>query len=122
MLTPRIAGEVRLASYFDVVLKSAISLWGAAESFSYWTRMKRRVSLGLADRLTANRFLCWGVCLSASTAAFLAVLGAMSGVYSMDGLSLPLSACGLVSSFGLWFAFLPPRFYREWIQPSALPE
>ena len=38
-----------------------IFAWTALESFRYWNLLRRRVPLGLADPLVANRFFLWGV-------------------------------------------------------------
>jgi len=47
------------------------TIWACAESIRYWRLMKRRVGLGLADPVVANRFALWGVW----TGAFAALPG-----------------------------------------------
>ena len=42
------------------------SLWGAAESLRYFSMMRRRAKLGLADPLVTNRFLLWGLGIGAA--------------------------------------------------------
>lgn len=71
-------------------------LWGAIESLRYYTMMRRREQIGLADHLVTNRFLLWGLGIGAA------------GVGS-------LISVGVV----MWIAFLPPAAYRRWIEARA---
>ena len=43
------------------LLAQALYLWTSVESLTWWRRMHRRVALGLADPVVANRFFLWGV-------------------------------------------------------------
>jgi hypothetical protein len=94
-----------------------VYVWGAIEAFRYWGMMRRRLALGLAEPLVTQQFLLWGI---AATAAALnaplllaAAFVADAPIVDVPVLFLPLQACMLVSSFGLWLAFFPPAFYRR---------
>ena len=41
--------------------RTSVFLWLLIESFRYWNLLRRRLLLGLADPLVANRFLLWGI-------------------------------------------------------------
>ena len=103
-------------------------LWTATESFLYYTRMRKRVALGLGDQLVANRFLLWGLA-SLTTAAAIWVVN----IPGLVGVSLrqvdedPLaSTCLLVTgvigtaTLGLyWLTFFPPVWYRRHFSPEV---
>jgi hypothetical protein len=101
-------------------------LWGAGEALAYWTRMRRRVRLGIADPLLANRFLLWAI--GAGAAGLGSAIG--TGVQLVTGrppleqswLTMSSSLHGLVSAVALWLAFVPPAAYRRWVragQPAS---
>jgi hypothetical protein len=96
--------------------------WMAAESFSYYTRMRKRVALGLADALVANRFLLWGLA-SLTTAGSIwfvnipALTGATVGGRSGSGVAeiclLLTGALGIATVGMYWLTFFPPVWYRR---------
>jgi hypothetical protein len=109
--------------HLNVAMRAFASLWGAVEAFAHHRRLRRRLALGLTDRFTCHRFLLWSVGLACSAGIFLTalltniLLGVLVFAWS-PGL-LGVSVLGLTAGWGLWFAFLPPRFYRHWIEGSA---
>jgi len=108
-----------LAGLYYPMLVSFV--WTAVEGLREWTRARRRVQLGLCDRVVANRFLLWGL-VGGSSAA-----NGLLGIY-LDHIGLaatkdPLAA--LVSSIGgivgatlVWLMFMPPASYLRWIRGS----
>jgi hypothetical protein len=104
-------------------LQIACLLWGSGEALRYWTLMRRRVRLGLADPVVANRFLLWGVGAGAAgVGSFIGIAaqllgGADAGQASWVMVSSSLH--GLVAAVALWFAFVPPAFYRRYIESRA---
>jgi hypothetical protein len=100
--------------------------WGAFESLRYWALMRRRVRLGLADAVVANRFLLWGIGIGAagvgSAVGSVMMLASGNAVRGLDGSTLSNSLFGLVSAVAMWVAFLPPAAYRRWLTArSATP-
>jgi hypothetical protein len=89
-------------------------LWTAAESFRYWSLLRKRVPLGLADPLVANRFLLWGVFASGTAAGNLVnvilVLGGQR-VLEASWASVATTVVTMASIGALWLAFLPPQSY-----------
>ena len=106
----------------ELIGRLACPLWMIVESFAYWARMRRRVALGLADALVANRFLLWGV-----GASFGVVMLATSvtprvaaGNELLTSLNLVvLALAGIASSIPYWLAFFPPESYRRWVARPA---
>lgn len=105
-------------SYFTrSFLQQACLFWGSIEALRYWSKMRRRVSLGIADPLVANRFLCWGV--GAGAAAVGSAVGTVAqmatgvGMLEMPWVTLSSSAHGLIAAIAIWLAFLPPAAYRR---------
>lgn len=105
------------------------TVWACVESIRYWRLMKRRVGLGLADPVVANRFALWGVW----TGAFAALpgvalvlrivlpiiladdLGQIDTHALQDTVLGPLRVLmGVAAVFGivaLTFSFFPPAWY-----------
>jgi hypothetical protein len=96
--------------------------WGSVESLGYWDKMRRRVRLGLADPVVANRFLLWAVAIGAGVLALLLgpvihIVGANSP-YTLALVSWA-ATLGLVSIVGYGLTFFPPRSYRRWLEQHA---
>jgi hypothetical protein len=100
-----------------------VLLWGAGEALRWWLRMRRRLRIGIADPLVANRFLLWGI--GAGMAGSGSLIGMLVGlVYGqamneLPLLTLVLSLCGLVSAVALWLAFAAPEWWKLWIRNQA---
>ena len=107
-------------SSFNMIL---CLLWGSFESLRYYGRMRRRAKLGLADLVTTNRFLLWG--LGIGSAGVGSMIGTLVMVLTgkpmqeLDALTLSNSMFGLASAVLMWIAFLPPASYRRWIESRA---
>jgi hypothetical protein len=96
--------------------------WTATESFAYYTRMRKRVALGLGDRLVANRFLLWGLA-SLTTAGTIWVVNipslAGASVAGSGGNQLAeicLLVTGVLGTGAIviyWLTFFPPAWYRR---------
>ena len=109
--------------YAGFVLRAGALVWAGFEALRYWRMMRRRLALGLADPVTTDRFMLWGV--AAATAAGINILivltmaGDAAQVAISDVLALVTSALGMVASVALWLAFLPPRIYLEHVRLRA---
>jgi hypothetical protein len=105
------------------VLQVGCLLWGAAESFSYWTKMRRRVRLGLADPVVSNRFLMWAI--GAFAAGWGTAVGLVGQIVTGSTTSeagwvmVSSSLHGLVAAIAIALAFIPPGFYLRYIRTRA---
>ncbi len=118
------ANFVRLCSY----------AWSFAEALRYWTLMRRRVGLGLADPLVANRFGLWSIWMAGLTSMLgivlvLRLVGFVAGVTPAEvDEAMPqvlqilrgvLATTALVSGVAVWLTFFPPRFYARRLARST---
>ena len=93
-------------------LRSAALLWGGLEALQYWTRLRRRVSIGLADPIVVRRFLLWGIALFGSGVCN--TIDATTKLFVVRALDYPLltltnAVSGLLAAACLTFAFWPNR-------------
>lgn len=106
-----------------VILLGAETLyvWTAVESFRYRALLRRRIPLGLADPLVADRFGKWGWTgvfgFGSITPAFVAQLTGADA--NTPAHHLVVGVCGLASSVVLYFAFLPPAAYARFVRQNA---
>jgi hypothetical protein len=110
--------------HLHVASRAFASSWGATAALLHHRRLRRQLALGLVDRFTCHRFALWGFALSC-TAAILAValvtnlwMGVL--VFAWSPALLCVGVLGLLGSWALWFAFLPPHSYRRLFE--AAPE
>jgi len=96
--------------------------WSGIESLRYHARLRRRVPLGLADPVVANRVLLWGLMGTTS----LATVGIDTLLLYVGGplaqrvlLPLVTALAGLLVSVFLALAFMPPRAYLAALRSHA---
>jgi hypothetical protein len=98
-------------------------LWGAWESLLYYALMRRRLRIGLADPLVANRFLVWGLGIGSAGVGSLLSVGIQQAtglsMSELPGLTLSNSLFGLASAVLMWLAFVPPASWKRYIQSQA---
>ena len=107
--------------FLGLATRAAAFVWAAAEGFAYWARLRRRVALGLADPVVANRMWLWGASSAAIALAFaiFALAGVSRGAANATPVVLALAACGLAGSAAMALAFFPPARYRRWLRARA---
>jgi len=98
--------------------------WTAAEGLRWFGLLRKRLALGLAEPLVANRFLLWGVsgvfagsAIAVSTWRMVVTGGSPNDAVAM----LAIGVGGFTTSISIYLAFTPPRAYRAWIG-SVRPE
>lgn len=105
-----------------VLLAQVLYVWTAAESLAYWRRMRKRVALGLADPVVANRFLLWAWVALLSFASLLAplVLTLMGASYQTSAVGrLVTAVSGIGCAVALSLAFLPPDAYLRRLRAAT---
>ncbi len=99
-----------------------VYLWTALEGFGAYAQARRRLALGLADPVVANRFLLWGcvgVCAFVSVAPGYVISAAGGDSMASHGALLATAFGGLACSVALQLAFLPPAAYLRWVRATA---
>lgn len=97
-------------------------LWTACESLRYHGMMRRRVKLGIGDVAVSNRFLLWGLMGLSQTLGVAVSMGMTAvkpDVFVDAGMLLFASTSGIVQAMLLVLAFVPPRFYLDWVRSGA---
>jgi hypothetical protein len=97
-------------------------LWTAVEGMLQRRMALRRLALGLADPVVANRFLLWGMFGMAATGINVtSSLGVVLGVDPAGSLlvMMPMGVLGGASAVLMYLAFFPPAWYVGWLRGSA---
>jgi hypothetical protein len=116
-----VANAIRTASYS----------WCFIESLLYWRMMRRRVALGLAEPIVANRFGLWCVWTGGLMSCLgLVLLGRIAGAAMGVGLEAAPNAMivvravlltGIVATMSaIWLSFFPPARYLDWIERRSI--
>jgi hypothetical protein len=101
-----------------------ISCWLVLEAYRYHGLMKRRLALGLADPVVANRFLLWFLAGISSIAVLFTSVAPIfldpvrHETLLMTGLLL-FGAAGTITSALYWLTFFPPAAYQRRLQRAA---
>ena len=95
-------------------------VWLGLESLRYWRMLRRRVSLGLADAMVANRFALWG---ASSIGSAIAIWSASVPFFLLDqpqlleqttpAIRVITALAGIASISCSYLAFLPPAWYAR---------
>ncbi|MGH0032778.1 MAG: hypothetical protein ACQGVC_23540 [Myxococcota bacterium] len=107
-------------------------VWVASESWRYWGAQRKRLRIGLADPVVANRFALWGAWSSATAAlAFSDLAARVAYVWSTGETTVVIvekampiivvtvaitAIVGAVAAASLWLTFFPTRRYLGWIE------
>jgi hypothetical protein len=92
--------------------------WTAVEALRYYRMLRRRLALGLADRVVANRFFLWFLSgVFASAGAGMVTLVALVGGQPYDSVTgrAAVGLGGFAASIVLALAFGPPAAYLRWV-------
>jgi hypothetical protein len=94
-------------------------LWTAVEGILQRRMALRRLALGLADPVVANRFLLWGLFgLMATGINTMSALGVLLGADPAESLLvlLPMGVLGAAATALMYLAFFPPPWYVGWLR------
>jgi hypothetical protein len=130
---------------FHIAVGSSLSLvfaWGFLEAVRFYGSMRRRLALGLADPLVANRFLLFALWTGGMTVLPLLVAGvrianmihtgrgwtapAEAGIavtadaqWALQIVRIAVLVIGFPTLAGIWLAFFPPGRYARWVERRA---
>jgi hypothetical protein len=95
--------------------------WAGTEAMLYHRKLVRRLALGLADAVSANRMALWSISILSAFAISALVSALRATGHGMDprAMGIVLGPLGLVSAGSMWLAFLPPHRYLRWIEARA---
>jgi hypothetical protein len=96
--------------------------WAGAESLSYQGRLHKRVQLGLADPILANRMGLWalGMLCAMLLTGIASTFGALGIPFNETTAGiLTIGVMGSTSALSIWFAFFPPDAYVRWVRSGA---
>ncbi len=122
-LAAPVPGTIGLLVY--LLSRLALFLWAAFEALRYYSLLRRRLALGLADPVAAGQILLWGVSASAMVLTMALAVFCM-GVLQRHPIDMPLSlaviVCAvLVAAASMWCAFFPPARLRNRILAHTTP-
>jgi len=96
--------------------------WGTYESLRYWELLRKRVRLGLADPVVADRMRLWGIGILC--ACVINVATTVAALFGIDFAVTTIGAfviapLGLVAAGSMWLAFIPPAAYLRRVASRA---
>jgi hypothetical protein len=108
--------------WIGTVGKTGAFTWGSWEAIRYYGMLRRRIPLGLADPVVANRIALWG--LASGLIAFLFLVNPLAQLATgltqeSPELSVMQSVIGLAAAVCIALAFFPPRAYLRLIESRA---
>lgn len=99
--------------------------WASFESIRHASMLSRRVRLGLADPVVADRVRLFATLMATGTVASWIFAGFQASGVAVGGTMIGLSLGGTVCLFSvalLWLVFMPPASYLESVRRRALVE
>ena len=127
-----------VAYWITWAVRTSVFLWLLIESFRYWNLLRRRLRVGLADALVANRFLLWGIWSSVMLITgmidplvrlwYVSRIGADAQWNPEMGAPATLvlvtvsSGLLILAVITLYLTFFPTQGFRRWIERRALRE
>lgn len=95
--------------------------WAGLESLYFHMKLRKRLSLGLADAVTADRLRLWAIAMfSAFTISMVASFLRGIGVpMTTEVMGLLVGPLGVAAASATWLAFMPPHRYVRWIEARA---
>ncbi len=98
----------------------APSVWMSVEGFVQYSKMRRRLKIGLCEPMACHRFLLWGAA-GVLWMILEAVVTANDFVYALTGkwslmLDFGVAVFEAAPVVIIWLVFFPPAFYCRWIE------
>lgn len=113
-------------------LRVVVMGWAFGETVRYSRMMRRRVGLGLADPVVANRFVLWSIWTGSMCFVVLSIIavriiqqGSQSGALEIDPHAVTaalfpiLAVGGVIAAASMSLSFFPPAAYCAWLEKRA---
>lgn len=117
---PVTLADATIANALFVGGRAAVYLVGAAEALRHFGKLRRRAALGLADPVSTQQILLWGLAWLSVAAIALGSLavGALAPgtIFEYPAAGLVVNALNLAAWGCTWFAFFPPAFYQRRVE------
>lgn len=114
LASARLDATPTAADTLAVAWRAGIYAWGCIESLREHAAARRRVRLGLADPLVANRLLLWGLGTGFVLLLWVDQLWRLASGSGTGAGSYPVIAVlGLACALTSWLAFFPPAAWRR---------
>jgi hypothetical protein len=113
------AAEYRGAGLHAIeIVTGAVLAWASFDALAYGVKLRKRLRLGLADPLVADRVRLWACAtISAQILNHLSIAAVAMGrdIVTWRYGGAVIFVLGFVAAFSMWLAFLPPLAYRRWV-------
>ncbi len=100
----------------SLAVQTGTFVWTSFEALRHWSKLQRRLRLGLVHPEIASRILMWGIA-SGSASLILALYAVLwlrlDGLVPTVGAIAALAVPGLVTAATTWLAFFPPEGWRR---------
>jgi hypothetical protein len=96
--------------------------WGSWEPLRYYAKLRRRMRLGLADPVAANRILLWGIasgCIAIQVPVVLVSMALSGGDQIAPWALAFFGVLSCLAAAAIWLAFFPPGSYLKRIAAAA---
>ena len=95
--------------------------WAGVEALVYHRKLVRRLALGLADAVSADRMRLWSISILSAFLISATVSALRAAGHAMDprAMGIVLGPLGLVSAGTMWLAFVPPHWYLRRVEAGG---
>jgi hypothetical protein len=109
--------------YPGMIARTALIVWRPLAALPYYSRLKKRLLLGLADPVATNRVLLWGTAGAVTAVSSIFVVAVtLAGLWTTPArapIAIATVLMGALDSALSWLAFVPPRRYVAWVKARA---
>jgi len=116
-------GETR-GFLLHVTARGILLAWTSAEAIHYWSLLRKRLALGLADPMATNQILLWGIsgifAFVGTSVVGYAIFVLRQHPLELVGSTAILMAVVVGSSVSMWCAFFPPGWLRRLVERGAV--
>jgi drug/metabolite transporter (DMT)-like permease len=107
-----------------VAARGILLAWTATEAIHYWSLLRKRLALGLADPMATNQILLWGIsgifAFGGTSMVGYALFVLHQHPLELFGITAVLMATVVGSSVSMWCAFFPPGWMRRRVERGAV--